>query len=125
MRAKSIFTVMLGGLLLGYVSQAQEHVTGVGVALGVETNAVKIMKVFPNTPASKAGLSRGLMVQKIDGTATDGRHLKDWVEKLRGAVGTKVKLELVDPAKGMTNTVELTRERIVWCRADALKGGVK
>ncbi|MGO8929475.1 MAG: S41 family peptidase [Limisphaerales bacterium] len=104
---------MLGGLLLGYVSQAQEHVTGVGVALGVESNLVKIMKVFPNTPASKAGLSPGLILQKIDGTATDRKHLKNWVEKLRGAVGTKVELELVHPAKGKTNTVELTRERIM------------
>ena len=108
-----MFAVMVSGLLLGNASQAQEHVTGVGVALGVETNVVKIMKVFPNTPASKAGLSRGLIVQKIDGVATDGKHLKDWVERLRGAVGTKVKLELVDTAKGMTNKVELTREKIL------------
>jgi len=110
--AKLIFAVMLGGLLFGYASQAQEHITGIGVALGVETNTVKIMKVFPHTPASQAGLFPGLMVQKIDGTVTDGKHLKACVDKLRGGEGTKVKLELVDPAKGKTNTVELTRARI-------------
>ena len=113
MRAKLKCAIMLSGLLFDYASQGQEHVTGVGVALGVATNVVKIMKVFPNTPASKAGLSPGLIVQKIDGTATDGRHLKDWVDRLRGAEGTKVKLELIDAAKGKTNTVELTRERIL------------
>jgi carboxyl-terminal processing protease len=113
MKAKWMFTVVLSGLLFSYLSQAQERVTGVGVALGVETNVVKIMKVFPNTPASSARLSPGLIVQKIDGTATDGKHLKNWVEKLRGAVGTKVKVELVDTVKGKTNTVELTRERIM------------
>jgi carboxyl-terminal processing protease len=112
MKTKWRFTVILGGLLFSYVSQAQDHVIGVGVALGVETNAVKIMKVFTNTPASKAGLLPGLLVQRIDGAATDGKHLKDWVEKLRGEVGSKVKLELVDTAKGKTNTVELIRERI-------------
>jgi carboxyl-terminal processing protease len=113
MNAKWVFAVILAGLLFSDVGNAQEPVTGVGVAIGVQTNVVKIMKVFPNTPASKAGLTPGLIVQKIDGTATDGKHLKNWVEKLRGEVGTKVRLELVDTAKGMTNAIELTRERIM------------
>ena len=94
-------------------SPAQERVTGVGVALGVEADTIKIMKVLPNTPASKAGLAPGLVVRKIDGTATDGKLLKECVDMLRGGVGTKVKLELVDTANSKTNTVELTRERIL------------
>ena len=113
MKAKWFFTLIPAGFLCSYVSQAQEQVTGVGVALGVETNVVKIMKVLPNTPASNAGLTPGLILQRIDGTATDGSHLKNWVEKLRGEVGTKVRLELVDPAKGKTNTVELLRGRVL------------
>jgi C-terminal processing protease CtpA/Prc len=94
-------------------NHAQERVTGVGVALGVEADTIKIMKVLPNTPASKAGLAPGLVVRKIDGTATDGKLLKECVDMLRGGVGTKVKLELVDTANSKTNTVELTRERIL------------
>ena len=89
-----------------------EHHAGIGVALAVRDHAVKIMTVLPNTPAAKAGLSVGLIVPKIDGTPTDDTHLKDWVEKLRGDAGTKVKLELVDAANGKTNTVELIREQI-------------
>jgi len=94
-------------------SPAQERVTGVGVALGVEADTIKIMKVLPHTPASKAGLVPGLVVRKIDGTATDGKLLKECVDMLRGGVGTKVKLELVDTANSKTNTVKLTRERIL------------
>jgi C-terminal processing protease CtpA/Prc len=94
-------------------SHAQERVTGVGVALGAEADTIKIMKVLPHTPASKAGLAPGLVVRKIDGTATDGKLLKECVDMLRGGVGTKIKLELVDIENGKTNTVELTRERIL------------
>ena len=94
-------------------SPAQESVTGVGVALGVEADTIKIMKVLPHTPASKAGLVPGLVVRKIDGTTADGKLLKECVDMLRGRVGTKVKLELVDTANSKTNTVELTRERIL------------
>jgi len=36
------------------------------------------------------------VVDKIDGTSTEGKLLKDCVDMLRGPVGTKVKLELVD-----------------------------
>jgi C-terminal processing protease CtpA/Prc len=103
--------VWLKSLEMG--SPAQESVTGVGVALGVEDQAITIRKVLPHTPASKAGLVPGLAVRKIDGTTTDGKLLKECVDMLRGEVGTKVKLELVDPANSKTNTVELTRERVL------------
>jgi carboxyl-terminal processing protease len=105
----------LTGLLKspGMGSHVQEHVTGVGVALGVEGQTIKIMQVLPRTPASKAGLVPGLVVREIDGTPTDGKLLKQCVDMLRGAVGTRVRLELVDMENGKTNTVELTRERVL------------
>jgi len=113
MKARLIFFTILSWPLLACAIHAQEPVTGVGVAIGVKHHMITIMKVLPNTPASKAGLSAGLVVQKIDGTATEGVLLKGCVEMLRGAVGTKVKLELVDTTNSTTNTVELTRERIL------------
>ena len=113
MKATLRFTVMLSSLLLAGASYAQERVTGVGIALGVEDHTIKVMQVLPNTPASKAGLSSGLVVHQIDGIATEGRYLKDCVDMLRGAAGTKVKLVLIDTANSKTNTVELTRERIL------------
>jgi carboxyl-terminal processing protease len=112
MKANLRFTIVLGGLLLACMAYAQERVIGVGVALGVKDQKIKIMKVLPNTPASKAGPSPGLVVQKIDGASTDGELLKECVDLLRGAAGTKVKLELVDVANNKTNTVGLIRERI-------------
>lgn len=113
MRAKLIFAGMVTGLLLACAVHAQERVTGVGIALGIEHDTLKIMKVLPSTPASRAGLSPGLVVRKIDGTPTGSKLLKDCVDMLRGAVGTKVKLELIDTARSKTNTVELIRERIL------------
>ena len=94
-------------------SQAQPPITGVGIALGVRNNTVRIVKVLPNTPAARAGLTEGLVVQKIDGTVTENGNLKDCVEMIRGVAGTKVTLELIDTASGATNTVELTRERLM------------
>jgi len=111
MRAKLTFTAMLGGLLLACAGHAQDSVAGIGVALGVDDHAIKILTVFPNTPAYKAGLFAGLVVNRINGVSTGDMLFKDCVAMLRGAVGTKVELELVDAANSKTNTVGLTRER--------------
>jgi len=119
MRANTIFAALLSGLLLVSASHAQESVTGIGVSLGERRHALEIIHVLPNTPASKAGLTEGLVVDEIDGIATKNKLLKECVDMLRGAVGTKVKLRLIDTANGKTNTVELTREKIPVAGADS------
>jgi carboxyl-terminal processing protease len=112
MKTRFMFAAMLGGLLLTCITYAQDHFAGVGLMLAVKKDALTIIHVLPDTPAAKAGLSEGLLVQKIDGTTTQGKPLQDCVEMVRGAAGSKVKLELVDTANRKTNTVELTRETI-------------
>jgi hypothetical protein len=93
-------------------SRPQEVFTGVGVELDMKSQKVIIRQVVPNAPASRAGLSGGLVIQKIDGTPTDGKSLEDCADLMRGPAGSKVKLELVDRTSNKTNTVELTRGKI-------------
>jgi len=87
------------------------EVVGVGIALDLdrETRTVRITKVIPNSPASQAGLSAGLIVQRIDDVSTTGKGLTECAGLIRGLSGTKVRLELVDPKQNTTNTVEVTR----------------
>jgi C-terminal processing protease CtpA/Prc len=120
MKPKSLATILLAGLLAGCVAPKQPEEpavcvpfegVGVGLKLGVENQRVTIQEVFPNTPASRAGLFPGLIIQKIDGTATDDERLWKWVGMIRGEAGTKVSLELVDTGASRTNAVELIREK--------------
>jgi len=94
-------------------TQAQPQVIGVGFGLADFGGAVTIVYVVPDTPASRAGLSPGFIVQKIDDVVTKGMEQKDWHQKLRGEVGTSVRLEVTDPANNQTSVVELLRERFV------------
>jgi C-terminal processing protease CtpA/Prc len=87
-------------------------ITGIGVMVTVRNHSLEVMDVRPNTPAAKAGLVRGLIIQRIGDTTTDGKPLKECVGMMRGAVGSKIQLELIDPAKSTTNIVEFTREAI-------------
>jgi thiol-disulfide isomerase/thioredoxin len=93
---------------------AQESMGGIGIALGVDkdTKALKILKVLPNTPAAKAGLTAGLFLHKIGDTLAEGKNLADCVALIRGPVGSKLILEVLDPSSHTTKQVELTREKL-------------
>jgi hypothetical protein len=84
---------------------------GVGLDLDEKTRAPRITKIIPNSPTSLAGVSAGLIMQKIDGIPTAGKTIAECVALIRGPPGTKVRLELLDPVQNKTTTVEITRQR--------------
>ena len=88
----------------------KEHCAGIGVRLAIQEHQLKINHVFPDGPASRAGLSSGFLIQKIDGAATTGKSAEQCGDLIHGRVGTKVKLEVIDTAHSTTNAVELVRE---------------
>jgi CubicO group peptidase (beta-lactamase class C family) len=102
----------LDGVTLATI-QAQREVTGIGVALGSDekTHALRITKVLPNSPASQAGLVAGSIIQKIDDVSTNGKSLADCVALIRGPVGSKVRLELLEPEHEQASTVEIVRQK--------------
>jgi S1-C subfamily serine protease len=87
---------------------------GIGAALDLDekTHSPRITKILPKSPASLAGLSAGLAIQRIDGVATAGKTLAEYVALIRGLEGTKVKLEVADPVLSKTQTIELARLRL-------------
>jgi len=87
---------------------------GIGVALIFDQRlrALRIANVKLNSPASQAGIAPGVVIQKIDDVSTAGMGLQECVARLKGTNGSNVMLELVDPEQDLTNTVELTRQRI-------------
>jgi D-alanyl-D-alanine-carboxypeptidase/D-alanyl-D-alanine-endopeptidase len=86
--------------------------SGIAFEIDKQTHTLQITKVYPNTSAAQAGLSPGLIVEKIDDIPTAGKSLADCLNIAHGAAGTKIRLELVTPDGGKTNTVELTRQKI-------------
>ena len=91
---------------------------GIGASLELDqtTHLLRITRIISNTPAFYAGLSAGLMIQRIDDIATTSKTLAENVNLLRGKAGTKVRLELINSDQNTTNTVELTRQKFVLVR---------
>ncbi|MDB6034418.1 MAG: hypothetical protein JWM16_4756 [Verrucomicrobiales bacterium] len=91
-----------------------EEIVGIGAALAwdEENHCPLIRDVVPHSPAAKGGLASGWLISKINDVPASNMNLQECISLLRGAVGSKVKLELVHLEDSATNTVELIRQQI-------------
>lgn len=90
-------------------------IVGVGLYLGrnQQTREFEVRKVFPNSPAEKAGLVPGLILYKVDNVLAETKNIKDLSKLLTGPVGSKVTVEMTDTNNGETKRVELLREQFL------------
>ena len=122
--AACLAILMVTGVLL-FVFQPQKPVphlqpvapselVGVGIQLKVNTRTheVNIQYVVPNAPAAEAGITNSLIIARVNDISLAGMNLRDVANRIRGPVGSTVKLELVTPDHSQTNTVELTRRQL-------------
>jgi CubicO group peptidase (beta-lactamase class C family) len=89
------------------------ELAGIGDSLGIDkdTQLLQITKVFPQTPAYHAGLTNGLLIQKINDQSTIGKTPDACAQLIRGLVGSKVRLEIINASRNETNTIELIRQK--------------
>jgi len=67
---------------------------GLGIEVTMENGVVKVVSPIDDTPASRAGLKPGDYITNIDDEAVMGMSLNDAVDKMRGKIGSKVKLTI-------------------------------
>ena len=106
------------------------ELSGVGIQLSLDKDTKRLVVVSPidGSPASRAGVQPKDVITAIDGKSTRGMTTEDAVKLIRGAIGTKVTLEL-SRASGQVVTVDLIRDRIelnaVDTRMNNAPGGTK
>ena len=81
---------------------------GLGIEVSMKDGLVEVVAPIEDTPAAKAGLLPGDLIGQINGEQVRGMALSDAVDKMRGPVGTKVKLVIVRDEK-LPFEVEVTR----------------
>ena len=67
---------------------------GLGIRVTMEHGYVKVISPIEGTPAHRAGIEAGDLVTHLDGEAVQGMTLGDAVEKMRGRVGSDIKLTI-------------------------------
>jgi carboxyl-terminal processing protease len=85
---------------------------GLGLEVTQAGGLLKVISPIDDTPASRAGIKAGDIIVDIDGHSTDGLNLDDAVDKMRGAVGSQIKLTLKRNGIDTPVNVTLTREII-------------
>jgi carboxyl-terminal processing protease len=80
---------------------------GIGATMASQQGRLTIVRVLPSTPAQQAGLKEGDVVISIDGTATSGLSVDEAVNKIRGTVGTHVRLGILRQAA--TKNIDVVR----------------
>ena len=84
---------------------------GIGAEIGLRNNKPTIIKPLENSPAQKAGIKAGEAIVKVNDEVSSDWSVEKVVSKIRGEVGTSVKLTLL--SDGKTREVSVVRQNIV------------
>ena len=92
--------------------QTRGEFGGLGIEVTMENGVVKVVSPIDDTPAAKAGLQAGDLIFALDGEPVQGLTLQEAVEKMRGKVGSTVKISVRRASVKDPFDVTLTRETI-------------
>lgn len=79
---------------------------GIGTVLDQLKNDILIIKILDNSPAQKAGLKEGDIIKKVDDQTIAGLTIEKVIDLIKGAAGTKVKLEIDRNGQTLNFTIQ-------------------
>src|SRR3954454_4685195 len=91
--------------------QTRGEFGGLGIEVSMENGLVKVVSPIDDTPAARAGLKPGDLITHLDGEPVQGMTLPEAVEKMRGLIGSEIKLTIRREGKDPFD-VKLTRATI-------------
>ncbi len=91
--------------------QTRGEFGGLGIEVTQEDGLVKVVAPIDDTPAARAGILAGDVITHLDGEAIQGMSLSQAVDKMRGAVNTKITLRIA--RKGADKPIDVTLVRDV------------
>jgi carboxyl-terminal processing protease len=85
---------------------------GLGMQVNMEDGVLKVVSPIDDTPAAKAGILAGDVINQVDGAPVKGMTLTQAVDKMRGTPGSEVRLEILRNGKDEPINLTLVREII-------------
>lgn len=83
---------------------------GIGAEIGSRSNKPTVIRTLDSTPAQRAGLLAGDVIVAVNDQSTEDWSIDDTVSKIRGEVGTTVKIKVYRGSD--TKDFTITREKI-------------
>jgi carboxyl-terminal processing protease len=85
---------------------------GVGMSVDQDKRGLRVLNVFPGSPARRAGIQKGDLITAVDGKSIAGVSSQVSTSRIKGPPGTHVRLRVVTPHGKRPRTLRLPRERI-------------
>ena len=70
---------------------------GLGLEVTMDDGLVKVIAPIDDTPAQRAGMQAGDKISHVDGAPIKGMTLREAVSRMRGLVGTTIRLTVIRP----------------------------
>ena len=94
-----------------FLDQSNPHLSGIGIDVMPDPLGLRVVDVFPGSPAARAGLSHGDVIVNVNGTSLAG-HSADFASRLiRGPAGTRVELTVL--RNGSRRVLRVKRANLV------------
>jgi len=74
--------------------QTKGEFGGLGIEVTMENGLIKVVSPIDDTPAYRAGVKAGDYITHLDGEQVIGLNLNEAVDKMRGKVGTDIKITI-------------------------------
>jgi carboxyl-terminal processing protease len=85
---------------------------GLGIEVGSEDGAIKVIAPIDDTPAARAGIHAGDLIIKIDDKFTRGMSLADAIKLMRGKPQTPILLTLARKGEALPLEIKIVRDVI-------------
>lgn len=92
-------------------SQTTGSYSGVGIQIEVKDNNIVVLSTFEGSPAKKAGVLPGDVIEKVNGTDVSGKEYDKAVTMMKGAKGSEVSITVLRNSKD-TYTYTVKRDTI-------------
>lgn len=97
---------------------------GIGMELGAKDDRPTVISVFPDSPAEKAGIRSGDHFVKVDETMVEGITITQIAQKVKGPIGTEVKLLIERGGEILTFTLKRAQITVQSVSGKMLQEGV-
>ena len=94
-----------------FLNQPNPHLSGIGIDVLPDPHGLRVVDVFPGSPAAKAGLAHADLIVKVGTTSLVGRSSTFASSLIKGPPGTRVTLTVIRGASSRVLTV--TRANLV------------
>lgn len=109
-----------------YMNSNEGSLTGIGVSVTYtpDDNEMKVMRLYPNSPAEQAGILPGDLLVGVDGEALEEIGYYMMVDKILGEEGTEVTVDVLrgeQPLQFTMKRVKLDIQSVEW---EMLEGNI-